>query len=116
MGKSAGELLLQRVHAVIRAAGLFEEFESAERFSLRVENEPYIPLVIESWPASVCHFTHNPAVWQRIPSKNTRQGYAFNKCAVEVQIRGSCFSSRIMISTSFRTRRSTLILQPSYTT
>jgi len=52
MSKSAGELLLQRVHAVIRAARLFEEFESAERFSLRVENEPYMPLVIESWPAS----------------------------------------------------------------
>jgi hypothetical protein len=51
MGKSAFELMLQRVHEVVRAARLFEEFETAERFTLRVENEPYMPLIIESWPA-----------------------------------------------------------------
>jgi hypothetical protein len=50
MGKSAGELLLRRVHDVVRAARLFEAFETEERFTLRVENEPYMPLVIESWP------------------------------------------------------------------
>jgi hypothetical protein len=52
MGKSAGELILRRVHDVVRAARLFEEFRAAERFTLCVENEPYMPLVIESWSAT----------------------------------------------------------------
>lgn len=51
MGKSAGELLLKRVHDVVRAARLFEEFETAEYFVLRVENASYMPFVIESWNA-----------------------------------------------------------------
>ena len=51
MGKSAYELMLQRAHQVVQAAGLSREFEAAPRFSLRVENEPWMPLVIESWPA-----------------------------------------------------------------
>lgn len=50
MGNSAGEVLLRRVYDVVRAARLVEEFETAERFTLRIENEPYLPLVIESWP------------------------------------------------------------------
>lgn len=50
MRKNAYELILQRVHEVVRAANLFQEFETKERFSLRVENEPWMPLVIESWP------------------------------------------------------------------
>lgn len=50
MAKSAYELMLQRAHQVVQAAGLFGEFETAERFSLRVENEPWMDLVIESWP------------------------------------------------------------------
>ena len=49
MGNSAGELLLRRVHTVVRAARVWEEFETAERFTLSVENESYMPLVIESW-------------------------------------------------------------------
>jgi hypothetical protein len=48
--KSAYELILQRVHQVVQAAGLFGEFENEQRFSLRVENEPWMDLVIESWP------------------------------------------------------------------
>ena len=51
MGKSAYEQILRRVHEVVRAARLFEEFETAERFTLRVENDTYMPLIIESWPA-----------------------------------------------------------------
>lgn len=51
MQKSAFELILQRVREVVRAANLLQEFESEEHFSLRVENEPWMPLVIESWPA-----------------------------------------------------------------
>lgn len=51
MGKSANALMLQRAHQVVQAAGLFRDFETAPRFSLRVENEPWMPLVIESWPA-----------------------------------------------------------------
>jgi hypothetical protein len=50
MGKKAYELLLQRVHEVVRAANLFEEFEASERFTLCIDNEPYMPLTIESWP------------------------------------------------------------------
>jgi hypothetical protein len=50
MGKSASEMMLQRVHEVVRAAKLFEEFERAEDFTLRVENEPYMSLTIKSWP------------------------------------------------------------------
>ncbi|GHP00641.1 hypothetical protein KSF_106880 [Reticulibacter mediterranei] len=51
MSKSAGELLLQRVHQVVRAAKLWEEFETTtEQFTLTVENEPYMSLIIESWP------------------------------------------------------------------
>lgn len=50
MHKSAYELILQRVHEVVRAANLLQEFEAKEHFSLYVENEPWMPLVIESWP------------------------------------------------------------------
>ncbi len=50
MRKSAYEMILQRVHEVVRAASLFQEFETEELFSLCVENEPWMPLVIESWP------------------------------------------------------------------
>jgi hypothetical protein len=50
MGKSAGELLLRSVHDVVQAARLWKEFETAERFTLSVENDPYMPLIIESWP------------------------------------------------------------------
>ena len=50
MSKSAYELLLQRAHQVMQAAGMFGEFTTSERFSLRVENEPYMALIIESHP------------------------------------------------------------------
>lgn len=50
MGKSACEQLLQRVHQVMRAANLWEEFAGEPRFSLRVQNEPWMDLVVESWP------------------------------------------------------------------
>lgn len=50
MGKSASELLLLRVHEVVRAARLWKEFDTAARFTLTVENKPYMPLIIESWP------------------------------------------------------------------
>ncbi len=49
MSISAFALLQQRTYQVVQAAGLFHEFETAERFSLRVDNEPYMPLVVESW-------------------------------------------------------------------
>lgn len=52
MGKSAYELMLQRAHQVVQAAGLYREFETAPHFSLRVQNEPWMPLVIESWPTA----------------------------------------------------------------
>lgn len=52
MKKSAYELILQRTHEVVRAASLFLEFECVAHFSLRIENEPWMPLVVESWPAS----------------------------------------------------------------
>ncbi len=51
MGKKSYELMLQSVHQVVRAARLFEEFERAEDFTLHVENEGYMPLVIKSWPS-----------------------------------------------------------------
>jgi hypothetical protein len=50
MGKKSYELMRERVHEVVRAAKLFEEFERAPNFTLRVENEGYMPLVIKSWP------------------------------------------------------------------
>jgi len=52
MRQSAYELILQRVREVASAADLLHEFETAQHFSLRVENEPWMPLVIESWPTS----------------------------------------------------------------
>jgi len=52
MRQSAYELILQRVREVVSAADLLHEFETAQHFSLRVENEPWMPLVIESWPTS----------------------------------------------------------------
>ena len=35
---------------MVKAAGLFEEFEHSERFLLCILNEPYMPLVVASWP------------------------------------------------------------------
>lgn len=50
MGLSAFELMLRRTHELVQAAGVFTEFETADRFALRLEREPYMPLVIASWP------------------------------------------------------------------
>ena len=50
MRKSVYERMLLRVREVVQAADLLREFETAERFNVRIENESYMPLVIESWP------------------------------------------------------------------
>lgn len=52
MRQSAYEMILQRVREVVNAAHLLHEFETSQHFSLCVENEPWMPLVIESWPTS----------------------------------------------------------------
>jgi len=44
--------LLDVVKELVEAAGVKDAFETAEKFHLRLEQEPYEPLVIESWPAS----------------------------------------------------------------
>jgi hypothetical protein len=52
MRKSAYELMLLRTRQVVQAAGLLYDFEHAPHFSLCVENEGWMSLTIESWPAS----------------------------------------------------------------
>lgn len=44
--------MMTTINAIIKAAGKEQEFENAPHFHLRIENEPYMALVIESWPVS----------------------------------------------------------------
>lgn len=43
--------LLTVVRELVTAAGQRDAFEMAPEFHLRIPNAPYLPLVIESWPA-----------------------------------------------------------------
>jgi hypothetical protein len=43
--------LLDVVKEIVEAAGKTQEFETAQEFHLKLEQEVYEPLVIESWPA-----------------------------------------------------------------
>jgi uncharacterized protein DUF6908 len=47
--------LLKVVHDLATAAGVHDQFQTAQEFHLRLEHEPYEPLVIESWPASTSY-------------------------------------------------------------
>ena len=52
MRKTAYELMLIRVHEIVEAAGLRHEFDTdPRRFHLRLEQEGYQPLEVESWPS-----------------------------------------------------------------
>lgn len=51
MAISAYDLMFRSVRQVVQAARLTSVFEGGERFSLRVEREPWMPLVIQSWSA-----------------------------------------------------------------
>ena len=85
--KSAYALLLQRVRQVVRAAGISGEFEAAQHFSLRVENEPWMALNIESWPTPdalqgekrrvlVAHYFRSGSSWLPDPElEMTDAGY-----------------------------------------
>lgn len=44
--------LLTLVKELVEAAGLAASFATADHFHLKLEQDPYMPLVIESWDAS----------------------------------------------------------------
>jgi hypothetical protein len=44
--------MLTVVREIVTAAGQADAFDSAKHFSLRIDNEPWERLVIESWPVS----------------------------------------------------------------
>lgn len=43
--------LLTVIHEIVAAAGVLEAFDTAPHFSLRIDNPPYMPLVIEAFRA-----------------------------------------------------------------
>lgn len=40
---------LKIIRKIVKATGKLEEFENEEHFHIRIPNEPYMDLVIESW-------------------------------------------------------------------
>lgn len=42
---------LETIEEILKAAGKWEEFKNNEHFHARIENKPFMPLVIESWPS-----------------------------------------------------------------
>jgi len=44
--------LLTTIKAIVKAAHQEETFSTADHFHIRIENPPYMPLVIESWAVS----------------------------------------------------------------
>src|SRR6266849_1168455 len=47
--------LLAVINELVTAAGVHEQFQTGREFHLRLEHEPYEPLVIESWPADISY-------------------------------------------------------------